>query len=67
MVAAHIWDMHGAAKVGMKTIYIPRGDEQAGVGEVKSKKDGGEVDLVIHSFTELADIIGPAKSSTLPE
>ncbi|KAJ3505587.1 hypothetical protein NLJ89_g7336 [Agrocybe chaxingu] len=61
MVAAHIFDLRAAASLGMKTVYVRRPDEDAdavktGVG-VKSKKDGGEVDCVIDSFTELATIL----------
>lgn len=61
MVAAHIFDLRGAASVGMKTIYVPRPQEDADVMaeglEIKSKKDGGEVDLVVGSFTELAEVV----------
>lgn len=60
MVAAHLYDLQGAARAGMKTIYIPRGDEQSNVDEnsVRSKAEGGEVDLVVKSFVELADVLG---------
>ncbi|KAL0579078.1 hypothetical protein V5O48_002920 [Marasmius crinis-equi] len=60
MVAAHIFDLRGAAKVGLKTVYIPRpGEERAGVEEVeevKSKSEGGEVDVVVKSIEELAQL-----------
>jgi FMN phosphatase YigB (HAD superfamily) len=58
MVAAHIHDLRGAASHGLKTIYIRRPTEDEGDrDEVKSKKDGGEVDLVVDSFLELAAIL----------
>lgn len=42
----------------MKTIYIPRDDEKLSQGEVvKSKKDGGEVDFVVNSFLEIAELL----------
>jgi len=57
MVAAHIYDLRAAAKQGMATIYVERPQEDlGGVGEVKAKKDGGEVDCVVSSFLELATI-----------
>lgn len=57
MVAAHMWDLRGAAAVGVNTIYIPRPSEAAEPHQVKSKADGGEVDLVVASFTELASVL----------
>lgn len=59
MVAAHIYDLRGAAANGMKTIYVRRPTEDNGLRDtVKSKKDGGEVDIVVDSFVELANILG---------
>lgn len=50
----------------MKIAYIPRNDDpgvpQDGPGSPKSKENGGEVDLVVKSLVELADIIKKAKS-----
>lgn len=58
MVATHMWDLTGAAKCGLKTIYIRRAaEEPMSEDEVKSKADGGEVDIVVDSFVELADIL----------
>ncbi|KAJ7171414.1 haloacid dehalogenase [Mycena filopes] len=58
MVAAHVYDLRAAAGVGMRTIYIPRkGEEAAGEGEVRTKAKGGEVDVVVGSFTELAEVL----------
>ena len=50
MVAAHILDLRAAASYGLKTVYIPRPGE--GEDNVKSKAEGGEVDLVVSCFTD---------------
>jgi len=63
MVAAHIYDLRAAAKVGLKTIYIPRPDEEtngAKSEDVKSKEQGGEVDVVVQDFRELARLFLPS-------
>lgn len=63
MVAAHIYDLRAAAEQGMRTIYVRRPSEDYdfnGVDQgpsVKSKAEGGDVDLVVDSFVELADIM----------
>ncbi|EGN92613.1 hypothetical protein SERLA73DRAFT_79429 [Serpula lacrymans var. lacrymans S7.3] len=59
MVAAHIWDLRAAAEVGYKTIYVPRPVEDSPEikAQLKTKKDGGEVDLIVKSFVELAEIV----------
>ncbi|KAF8815931.1 HAD-like protein [Phlegmacium glaucopus] len=60
MVAAHIKDLHAAASVGMKTIYVRRSGEDPMVGDgvlVRSKDEGGEVDCVVDSFLELSEVI----------
>jgi beta-phosphoglucomutase-like phosphatase (HAD superfamily) len=62
MVAAHVYDLRAAASVGMRTVYIPRaGEEFQGVGEVKSKADGGDIDVVVQSFAELAALLAQRK------
>ncbi|KAJ7474836.1 HAD-like domain-containing protein [Mycena latifolia] len=62
MVAAHAWDLRGAAQTGMKTIYVPRAaEEPLDQGEVKPKSEGGEVDLVVSSFVELAALFAGRK------
>lgn len=63
MVAAHKYDLLAAASVGFKTIYIPRPAEDSHeVREsMRSKKDGGEVDLVVKDFEELARLIREAR------
>ncbi|KAJ7732691.1 HAD-like domain-containing protein [Mycena metata] len=54
MVAAHAWDLRGAARAGMKTIYVKRDAEEPRAEEdVRPKSEGGEVDLVFDSFAEL--------------
>ncbi|KAF9269750.1 haloacid dehalogenase [Marasmius fiardii PR-910] len=60
MVAAHLFDLRGAAKAGLRTVYIPRPDEESSgtdPGEVKSKAEGGEVDIVVKSIEELAQLL----------
>ncbi|KAF7325234.1 Haloacid type II [Mycena kentingensis (nom. inval.)] len=58
MVAAHAFDLRAAAALGMRTVYIPRpGEEPPDVGEVKSKAEGGDVDIVVDSFEELARLM----------
>ncbi|KAI9062297.1 haloacid dehalogenase [Trametes sanguinea] len=55
MVAAHIHDLRAAAKHGMKTVYVRRPTEDGALREqVKDKAGGGEVDVVVDSFEELA-------------
>ena len=58
MVAAHIYDLRAAASHGMKTVYVRRPTEDTDVrDEVKSKQDGGEVDVVVDSLEELATLL----------
>ncbi|KXN85894.1 (S)-2-haloacid dehalogenase 4A [Leucoagaricus sp. SymC.cos] len=59
MVAAHIWDLRAAAKLGLTTIYVPRPHEDAGVGpgDVKPKSEGGEVDYVVDSFEGIVKLV----------
>ncbi|KAK7028521.1 HAD-like domain-containing protein [Favolaschia claudopus] len=57
LVAAHADDLRAAAGVGMRTVYVPRPGEDVGVGEVKSKAEGGNVDVVVQSFEELAKLL----------
>ncbi|KAG2074524.1 haloacid dehalogenase [Suillus decipiens] len=63
MVAAHKYDLLAAASVGFRTIYVPRPAEDSHeVREsMRSKKDGGEVDLVVKDFEELARLIREAR------
>ncbi|KAI0697746.1 haloacid dehalogenase [Cerioporus squamosus] len=57
MVAAHLWDLRAAAQQGMKTVYVPRiTDDEEDRNSVKSRADGGEVDVVVSSLEELAEI-----------
>jgi beta-phosphoglucomutase-like phosphatase (HAD superfamily) len=65
MVSAHIWDLRAAAGQGMKTIYLRRDSEDgSSKNQIKSKMDGGEVDIVVDSLTELAAIIGSGSGLT---
>ncbi len=64
MVAAHVYDLQAAAKVGMKTIYVPRPQEEwdtVTADECKSKAEGGELDLVVKDFRELARLFEERK------
>lgn len=65
MVAAHRSDLLAAASVGFKTIYVPRpAEDLREVREgMRSKKDGGEVDLVVQDFQELAKLMREARQS----
>ncbi|KAI0824066.1 haloacid dehalogenase [Trametes gibbosa] len=58
MVAAHMWDLQAAAKQGMRTVYVPRPTDDGDLRDtVKQKAEGGEVDLVVGSFEELAGLV----------
>lgn len=58
MVAAHLWDLRAAASHGMRTVYVPRiTDDPEDRDNVKSKAEGGEVDLVMKSIQELAELV----------
>ena len=58
MVAAHMWDLRAAAAHGMKTVYVPRATDDPEDREfVKSKAEGGEVDVLVGSLEELAEIV----------
>ena len=58
MVAAHLSDLQAAASHGLKTIYVRRPTEDLEVRDtVKTKAEGGEVDVVVDSFLELAEIL----------
>ncbi|KAI0089076.1 haloacid dehalogenase [Irpex rosettiformis] len=57
MVAAHIYDLQHAALHGMKTVYVRRATEDLDKRDsIKSKANGGEVDLVVDSILELAEL-----------
>lgn len=63
MVAAHKWDVEGAALAGLKTIYVPRPaeDTQEAREGMRSKVEGGSVDLVVRDFKELATLAAEAR------
>ncbi|KZP26898.1 haloacid dehalogenase [Athelia psychrophila] len=58
MVAAHMWDLRGAASCGMRTIYVRRSSEDVNAAQgVKCKEEGGEVDIVVNDLVELAGML----------
>lgn len=60
MVAAHIFDLRAAGSLGLKTIYVPRPNEDSGLrdGEVvRPKAEGGEVDFVVDSFEGIVKLV----------
>ncbi|KAG9311193.1 HAD-like domain-containing protein [Chiua virens] len=63
MVAAHKWDLEGAASAGLKTIYVPRpAEDTPEIREgMRSKADGGSVDLVVKDFIQLATLTAEAR------
>ncbi|KAF8121521.1 HAD-like domain-containing protein [Boletus edulis] len=63
MVAAHKWDLDGAAQAGLKTVYVPRPaeDSQEVRESVRSKAQGGDVDVVVKDFVELATLAAEAR------
>ena len=60
MVAAHMWDLRAAQKLGMKTIYVPRPGEDAGLGyaETRNEEEGVEVDFVVDNFEGIVSLVG---------
>lgn len=64
MVAAHILDLRAAASHGLRTVYVRRPTEDGeGVREtVKTRAEGGDVDVVVDSFEELAEVLGCVKN-----
>lgn len=63
MVASHKWDLDGAANAGLKTIYVPRPAEDSPEvkASVRSRAEGGDVDLVVKDFEELAALAAEAR------
>lgn len=59
MIASHICDLRAAAGVGFRTVYIPRETEDTATErrEVNIKTLGGEIDVILGSFTELAEVV----------
>ncbi len=58
VVAAHVYDLRAAASHGLKTVYVRRPTEDGDFrDDVKSRADGGEVDVVVDSFEELAALM----------
>lgn len=65
MVATHLWDLEGAANSGLKTVYVHRDAKEPTEEstDVRTKAEGGEVDLVVKSFTELATVLKNSHST----
>ena len=62
-VAAHVYDLRAAAAQGFRTVYVRRPTEDAGERvRVRAKADGGEVDVVVDSFEELAALVARARA-----
>lgn len=57
MVAAHPWDLQGAARVGLRTAYVPRPGEW-GEPETRDLTPPPGLDLVASGFADLADRLG---------
>ena len=65
MVAAHTFDLRGAAGCGYKTVYVRRETEDNAEfrKNVKCKEEGGEVDVVVNNLSELVAILEGRLSS----
>jgi len=63
MVAAHIHDLRAAASQGMATVYVRRPSEDKNSQDITDKSQGGEVDYVVDSLTELAEIFANRETS----
>ncbi|HLZ72729.1 MAG TPA: haloacid dehalogenase type II [Dehalococcoidia bacterium] len=57
MVAAHPWDLQGAARVGLRTAYVPRPGEW-GEPETRDLTPPPGIDLAAAGFADLADRLG---------
>jgi 2-haloacid dehalogenase len=57
MVAAHPWDLRGAARVGLRTAYVPRPGEW-GEPETRDLTPPPDVDLAARDFADLATRLG---------
>ncbi|GJE89343.1 haloacid dehalogenase [Phanerochaete sordida] len=68
LVAAHIYDLRAAAALGYTTVYVPRATEDIDMRDelkrhdVRDKASGGEVDVLVGSFEELARVVGEVKA-----
>jgi 2-haloacid dehalogenase len=56
MVAAHVWDLHGARQAGLRTAFVGRPLEKGPRGRADRAEDAG-ADVDVRSFTELADVL----------
>ncbi|KAF9816471.1 hypothetical protein IEO21_04076 [Rhodonia placenta] len=63
MVAAHIYDLRAAATHGMKTVFVRRPREPNAPDDIRPKSEGGEVDVYVESFVEIANLLAEAKGA----
>ena len=61
MVAAHVKDLRAAAAHGLRTVFVPRAGEPDSAPDTRARADGGEVDLVVRDFYEIARMLGERK------
>ncbi|EED79962.1 predicted protein [Postia placenta Mad-698-R] len=64
MVAAHIYDRRASATHGMKTMFVHQPREPNAPNDVKSNSSGGEVDVYVESFVDIANLLAEAKGAT---
>lgn len=57
MVAAHVKDLRAAASHGLRTVFVPRPREPDSAPDTRARADGGEVDLVVKDFHEIARLL----------
>lgn len=57
MVAAHKWDLDGAAAAGLRTAFLERPQEKGPGGQADRAADA-TADLSVTGFGELADVLG---------
>lgn len=57
MVAAHWWDLHGAAAAGLRTAFLERPREKGPHRDADRAADGAS-DFSVSSFVQLADELG---------
>jgi methionine salvage enolase-phosphatase E1 len=58
LVAAHSDDLAAAAACGLRTIFVRRSTEDVEKRDgIRTKAEGGEVDLVVDDLKELARVL----------
>jgi FMN phosphatase YigB (HAD superfamily) len=59
MVSAHDGDLWQAARLGFKTVLVrPAGVHTPVKSALKTRAEGGQIDVVVDSFEEIVDMIG---------